>query len=174
MNNELQHHGILGMKWGVRRYQNEDGSYTKKGLERYSEAKAKYDQADAGVKSAKASGQDTKAARAGRKAAKKELNKAYDQLKLDQRADRGKRTYQQGDTIESIATRRKFTQIGTAVGGNVIAVGLQYAANTFNKPALAYAAKATSAATIAATWIEYGIGQQKIKNLRAYYGHSRG
>lgn len=46
MNNELQHHGILGMKWGVRRYQNEDGSYTKKGLERYSEAKAKYDQAE--------------------------------------------------------------------------------------------------------------------------------
>ena len=35
MNNELYHHGILGQKWGVRRYQNSDGSLTKEGKERY-------------------------------------------------------------------------------------------------------------------------------------------
>ena len=32
---ELQHHGILGMKWGVRRYQNSDGSLTEAGKKRY-------------------------------------------------------------------------------------------------------------------------------------------
>lgn len=31
MENELQHHGILGMKWGVRRYQNKDGGLTSVG-----------------------------------------------------------------------------------------------------------------------------------------------
>lgn len=32
--NELYHHGIKGQKWGVRRYQNEDGSLTNAGKKR--------------------------------------------------------------------------------------------------------------------------------------------
>lgn len=33
--NELYHHGVKGQKWGVRRYQNEDGSLTNAGKKRY-------------------------------------------------------------------------------------------------------------------------------------------
>lgn len=32
---DLQHHGIKGQKWGVRRFQNEDGTWTAAGRERY-------------------------------------------------------------------------------------------------------------------------------------------
>lgn len=33
----IAHHGIKGQKWGVRRFQNADGSLTKAGKERYNE-----------------------------------------------------------------------------------------------------------------------------------------
>lgn len=32
---ELYHHGIKGQKWGIRRYQNEDGTLTPEGVKRY-------------------------------------------------------------------------------------------------------------------------------------------
>lgn len=31
----IEHHGILGQKWGIRRFQNKDGSLTRAGLKRY-------------------------------------------------------------------------------------------------------------------------------------------
>ena len=37
MDNELIHYGILGMKWGIRRFQNKDGTLTPAGKKRYRE-----------------------------------------------------------------------------------------------------------------------------------------
>jgi hypothetical protein len=41
MTYELYHHGIKGQKWGVRRYQNKDGSLTPAGKKRVAEYEAK-------------------------------------------------------------------------------------------------------------------------------------
>ena len=42
MENELYHHGIKGQRWGIRRYQNKDGSLTPAGKKRVSELESEY------------------------------------------------------------------------------------------------------------------------------------
>jgi hypothetical protein len=44
LQNYLYHHGIKGQKWGVRRYQNEDGTLTKMGKRRRKEQEYEYKQ----------------------------------------------------------------------------------------------------------------------------------
>lgn len=39
--NYLEHYGIKGQKWGVRNYQNEDGTLTKEGIVRYNKGQAR-------------------------------------------------------------------------------------------------------------------------------------
>lgn len=40
---ELYHHGVLGQRWGVRRYQNKDGSLTALGKKRATKLESKYE-----------------------------------------------------------------------------------------------------------------------------------
>ena len=78
---ELLHYGIRGMKWGIRRYQNEDGSLTDAGKKRYIGAgkrDRKYDMT-ADVRSRiRSSGGDTDKAISGVRKDAKKVQDHYD------------------------------------------------------------------------------------------------
>lgn len=70
---ELYHHGILGQKWGVRRYQNEDGTLTDAGKRRLDKYKERENKA-----LDKKYGKELKRADQRIDTAKKRLNKLLD------------------------------------------------------------------------------------------------
>ena len=75
-NNELQHHGVKGMKWGQRLYQNKDGSLTALGR-----ARAGYKKRKAAKKRAATIAAKKKAAEDEKKKAEESANKKEQVLK---------------------------------------------------------------------------------------------
>lgn len=181
----LAHHGIKGQRWGVRRYQNKDGSYTQAGLARYKDASAAYSKAEAAYNSAKQSyktakqkghgvetaKQNLRDAKINRKGAKAELNKVKKDLKYDAKADRGKELYGQGNTISSLKTNNFIRGIVSTVGETAIDAALiSYDKRTGKDTSMIR--KAISVGDIAISSADFVNTQMKISDMRAYYGHS--
>lgn len=123
----LEHFGVRGMKWGVRRYQNYDGSYTQAGMKRYRKAEESYDKANAKYKSTKqayksgnATKLDVKQSKRELKESEKELRKHYKHLKQDKLADQGKKIYQEGGTITSDNTTTYAISVGASIGTTLL------------------------------------------------------
>lgn len=169
----LAHHGIKGQRWGVRRFQNYDGTYTKKGLQRYNEAEKKY--------------LDTKnnalASKEEIKSAKKDMKKAYKQLKKDWKADEGKKLYEAGSRIRN----HIGAVAGAEVGAHVVGKKLQkwHDKNAFtidgdlnldsldvNHKAAAIHLVGVAASQAIAAGIEH-VAINKTRKLHQYYKHEK-
>lgn len=121
MDNVLYHHGILGMKWGIRRYQNKDGSLTAEGIKRYRtdlKFKSKYDSYSAKHES-----------KAAEKRKQQELKRVDTLMKKDPR----KLTDEElAERIRRLDMEKRVSDLERAASGNSQSSNQQSAHNSIN------------------------------------------
>jgi len=183
---DIVHYGVLGMKWGIRKYQNKDGSYTREGLRRFNASENRYNEAKKAYELNK-----TSASAKELRASKKQLKKDYKQLKLDVRADKGKDLYAKGITAYEIdnSVSNKVSKVlqGTSgilfatylhSSGYKIAYGESFLDSVRIKVGntripLSQAVLVGGLITGASSAGINMYNRNKKKQLRAYYGHHR-
>lgn len=121
VNGELYHHGIKGQKWGVRRYQNADGTLTSIGRKRYgvdlyTSNKSHYNTAKIKLGKTRKAYDDAKLNKAGLKkivTLKIKERKAKSELKDAKLADKGEKLLEKGYTQKKEEIK-KFVGYGAA------------------------------------------------------------
>lgn len=166
---ELYHHGVLGMKWGVRRYQNYNGSYTQAGLKRYEKSASTYEDLKAKKKQYGSRTMMDSRTTYGRatKLAKQRMKKDYKHLKQDKLADQGKNLYANGYRI----TDNVGTKMASAAVTGGTAIGWAYTNKLIDRKqaeSLAVIAGSVGAIGAGISFVNYN----KDRKLRAYYGHT--
>lgn len=77
----LEHHGIKGMRWGIRRFQNKDGSLTPAGRKRRA-SYASYDSSNTNTTVKKKSGSESSSSKA-KSMSDEDLRKAINRLQME-------------------------------------------------------------------------------------------
>ena len=123
---ELYHHGILGQRWGVRRFQNKDGSYTEAGKKRLEksvdEANAYADrekhQVEVNRHYRTKKYREADLTKEERKARRKDLRKKYKQIQIDATKNGPEYTGKDVASVLLTGVESRDTQIKKVKAGN--------------------------------------------------------
>lgn len=149
---ELYHHGIKGQKWGVRRYQNKDGSLTPAGNKRYNSGEGivgRVKEYRAGVKRKKTL-EKARAARAEKKKAEEEAKTKAEQRRKDVESGkisaRNMTADELNDRINKLNLEKQYKNLmeQTNPPAKATSVGKKFAEKMWNdavQPAMAEAGK---------------------------------
>lgn len=139
--NELEHFGIKGMKWGIRRYQNDDGTLTDAGKKRYNAAGAKLEKLDNKSQkySRKGAKREEKAIKKQRKASSAILFQRFKAKRASKATRKALKTYQRAQEAEVKAYRwneKMQKKYGTKnlfdLDARYVKLGEKYSKNTID------------------------------------------